>query len=366
MPELLPGLELDTRQVVKNRMQRLQILDIDHVLAQTRAIWDEFRNRDIFITGGTGFFGCWLLESFAKANRQLDLRASVTVLTRDPAGFQNKAPHLARDPAIHLLAGDVRSFSYPDTKFSHVIHAATSVSREQIENSPLDMLETIVDGTRHVLDFARSHGVRKLLFTSSGAVYGRQPPGMSHIPEAFEGGPDPLSPSSVYGEGKRVAEQLCALTPGIECKIARCFAFIGPHLPLDAHFAAGNFIRDAIANQPIHVRGDGAPRRSYLYAADLCIWLWTILANAPAMRAYNVGSENSISILDLARETAAVLRPGLEIRVDQPHSEGAETPQYVPATARAQQELGLKQFVPLRDAIRRTAEWYVSRGGSRP
>lgn len=343
-------------------MQPLAQQDLDHIGTHTWPLWEELRGQRIFITGGTGFFGCWLLESFLWVNAQLALNASAMVLTRAPAAFAAKAPHLASDPSIHLMEGDVRSFAFPKGEFQYVIHAATEASLFQIENSPDQMLSTIVDGARHVLDFAAQCGGRKLLLTSSGAVYGRQPPDLSHLPESYCGGPDPLDPRSVYGEGKRVAEQMCALAANSELqpKIARCFAFVGPGLPLDTHFAIGNFIADALACRPIHVRGDGSPYRSYLYAADLAIWLWTILLKGAPLRAYNVGSEEPISILELARAVVAVLRPGLEIHVEGQATPGAPAPRYVPQTARARKELDLMQQIGLREGIQRTAEWYAA------
>lgn len=143
------------------------------------------RGKRVFITGGTGFFGCWLLESFCWANDHLDLRASVTVLTRDPQTFARKAPHLAAHPAIRLYIGDVRSFDFPVGEFSHVIHAATEASAQLNDENPLWMLDTIVEGTRHTLEFARHCGTPKFLLASSGAVYGKQHPDLTHIPETM-------------------------------------------------------------------------------------------------------------------------------------------------------------------------------------
>ncbi|MHB1700645.1 MAG: NAD-dependent epimerase/dehydratase family protein [Acidobacteriaceae bacterium] len=336
--------------------------DLDHVLLHTRTLWEEMRGERIFITGGTGFFGCWLLESFRHANRELGLGAKATVLTRDAKAFARKAPHLAEEAAIALVEGDARSFEFPQEDHAFVIHAATDSGSKQTESGPLELALTIADGTRRALEFARSHGTRKLLLTSSGAVYGRQPSEVVHLPETYGGAPDPLLAASSYGESKRYAEQLCAAASsggtGLECKIARCFAFVGPHLPLDAHFAIGNFIRDAMEGRPIRIGGDGTPCRSYLYAADLAIWLWTMLFRAPALRAFNVGSEESMSIADLARATAATLRPGLEIAVAVKPDASAPVVRYVPSTQRAGEELGLRTLVVLQDAIRRTAAWH--------
>jgi dTDP-glucose 4,6-dehydratase len=343
--------------------------DLDHILTKTRPLWEEMRNKRIFITGGTGFFGCWLLESFSHINRQLNLNANATILTRDPAAFAMKCPHLAADPALAFHSGDVRTFSFPDGDFQYIIHAATeSTARQGAEQQPLeplDMLTTIIDGTARTLDFARTHATHKFLLTSSGAVYGKQPANLTHVPENYLGGPDPLNPASVYAEGKRVSEQMCALHSAhssIEIKIARCFAFVGPHLPLDAHFAIGNFIGDVLAGRQIQISGDGTPRRSYLYASDLAIWLWTMLFQAPGLIPINVGSDHDLSISELAQAVTESLDASTGIHVAKEPIPGADVARYVPSVDRAREMLGLSETVNLQEAIRRTAAWYLAAG----
>ena len=132
----------------------------------------------------------------------------------------------------------------------------------------------------------------------------------------------------------------------------------GPHLALDQGFAIGDFIRSALASQLITIRGDPTTMRSYLYAADLAVWLWTILSRATPLRPYNVGSDQAISIGALAEEVTSVLCPGLPVRIASSLQPGAAPSQYVPATQRSTEELGLRQTIFLRDAIRRTAEWH--------
>jgi dTDP-glucose 4,6-dehydratase len=335
--------------------------DLDLLLGHTAPLWDEMRGQRIFLTGGTGFFGCWLVESFCYINRQLSLGAEMTILTRNPEAFALKCPHLAADPAVTLLTGDVRSFAFPDGDYRYVIHAATETWARQVAETPLEMLSTIVAGTERTLEFAATHGAQKFLLTSSGAVYGKQPAGMTHVPETYAGGPDPLDPASAYAEGKRAAELLCALygkQTGLECKIARCWAFCGPHLPLDRHFAIGNFIGDVLAGRPIQIQGDGTPRRSYLYAADLAVWLWTIHFKAPALVPFNVGSARDVSILELAEIVAATLNSAAEIRVAGQPIEGVAPARYVPCVDRASQMLGLLELTTLEESIRRTAAWY--------
>jgi dTDP-glucose 4,6-dehydratase len=338
--------------------------DLDHVLEHTRPLWEEARGARIFITGGTGFIGCWLLESFARANERLALGAEALVLTRNPAAFARKAPHLANRADIRFHSGDARDFAFPAGRFSHVIHAATEASAQLNEEQPALMLETIVAGTRRALDFSARCGGQRFLLTSSGAVYGRQPPALTHLAEDYAGGPDVSNPQSAYGEGKRVSELLCAIQArqhGLEVKIARCFAFVGPYLPLEAHFAIGNFIRDAMAGGPIKVNGDGTPFRSYLYAADLAIWLWTILFKGASNRPYNVGSRQEVSIAETAAAVSGALPGKAPVVIAQKPVPGRPAERYVPETARAEQELGLRQWVALEEAIRRTAQWHKGR-----
>lgn len=332
--------------------------DLDHILIYTEGLWEDLRGKSLFITGGTGFFGCWLLESFAWANDKLDLNASALVLTRNYDAFKKNAPHLAANPSIQFHIGDVRNFKFPDGEFSHIIHAAATSAVATFHNEdPLVKFDTVVGGTRHVLDFAVQCHARKFLLTSSGAVYGKQPSGMTHVSEDYCGAPDPADPNSAWGESKRAAEFLSAYYSnkhGIETKIARCFSFVGPYLPLDIHYAIGNFIRDALNGGPILVNGDGTPHRSYLYAADLVIWLWTILFKGESCYVYNVGSEEDVTIAELANTVAQSFEKPLEVRIAKTPDLSRPADRYVPSTKRAEINLGLRQMINLGEAIERT------------
>lgn len=335
--------------------------DLDHILSHTDGLWEDLRDKRLFITGGTGFFGCWLLESFAWANEKLDLNASALVLTRNYEAFQENAPHLAANPAIKFHIGDVRDFNFPEGEFSHIIHAAATSAVATFDNiDPLMTFDIIARGSRHTLDFAAQCQARKFLMVSSGVVYGRQPSGTTHISEDYSGAPDPADPNSFLGESKRAAECLCALYSrryGIETKIARCFSFVGPYLQLDIHYAIGNFIRDGLNGGPIWIDGDGTPHRSYLYAADLAIWLWTILFKGKSCLAYNVGSEEGVTIAELANMVAQSFKKPVEVRIATAPAPNSTPERYVPSTRRAQIELGLGQHINLREAIKRTISY---------
>jgi nucleoside-diphosphate-sugar epimerase len=333
--------------------------DRAHVLVRTEELWRELRGARLLVTGGTGFVGSWLLESLKWANEHLDAGVEAVVLTRDPEGFARTRPHLAHARGVSLQAGDVRTFEPPPGPFSHVIHGAASADAALYTRESLAMFDTIVQGSRRVLDCAERDRAAVLLL-SSGAVYGRQPPDLEHVGEGFGGAPDPLDPAQVYAEGKRAAELLGAVhvrASGLPVKIARLFAFVGPYLPVDRHFAVGNFIRDRLAGGPITIAGDGTPFRSYLYGADLAIWLWTILVRGVAGRPYNVGSSRALTIEEVARTVAHAQPPVMAVARAKTPAPGVPPARYVPDTSRARDELGLNEWIGFEDGVRRTLQW---------
>ena len=231
--------------------------------------------------------------------------------------------------------------------------------------APLDRFDQIVTGTRNVLDFAVRVGAKRFLLTSSGGVYGAQPSTLERIPESYLGMPDPLSADNAYSVSKRLAEHLCALYSekhGLVTVVARCFAFVGPDLPLSAHFAIGNFIRDALDRPEIIVNGNGTPFRSYLYQDDLADWLLALLEKGRPAQAYNVGSDEALSIAELAHLVRDLIAPGKTVCLKRNASaETAVRNRYVPDINKVRSEFGLQVATSLADAIRLTAR-RVARG----
>ncbi|MHB8261238.1 MAG: NAD-dependent epimerase/dehydratase family protein [Bacteroidia bacterium] len=329
--------------------------DIEHIVTHTQAVWKEITGKTIFITGGTGFFGKWMLESFLYANSALSLNAKILVLSRNPDLFLSKYPSF-KNEAFSFIKGDVRDFQFPEQEIDYIIHAATEANVKLNIEQPLLMFDTIVVGTKHILELARIKNVKAILHTSSGAVYGKQPHDLTHITEDFKGSPDIYSANAAYSEGKRVAEMLCNFyyrEYGVNSKIARGFTFIGPYLPLDGDFAIGNFIQNLLAGDNIKVNGDGTPYRSYLYASDLSIWLWNILMFGKPCRPYNVGSDEGITIKELARLVAANSDKEIKVEIAMPTTNAAPL-RYVPSVKRAKEELGMKIYINLAEAIKKT------------
>lgn len=281
------------------------------------------------------------------------------MLSRDPQRFLDRMPHLAGRSEFKWLRGNPANFSFPDEQHDYLLHMATATSAHLGQTDPVKMLQSKLVSISHVLDYARYAGIRRMLVTSSGAIYGPQPAELSQIPETYVGAPDPTDPASAYGNGKRMVEQMCALAPEVETVIARCFSFIGPHLPLDGRFAAGNFLRDAVDGKSITIHGDGRAVRSYLHAADLTIWLLTLLLNGKDGRAYNVGGAEMVTIGELARLVSASCQQRPEVAL--PNSRNAASPNlYVPDVTRAASELGLRPIIGLEEAVTRTIAWMES------
>lgn len=318
----------------------------------------DFAGRRVFLTGGTGFVGTWLLEYWRVHTRT---RPAAFVLTRDPIAFAARCPQLAAESWITLIRGDVRSLDGLPPAIDAIVHGATAASRALNEDQPLEMISVVVDGTRRVLELCGHHRVRRLLFLSSGLAYGTQPATVEAIREAEMGHLDALNPNAAYGNAKHFAEHLClqhGRAFGFEPCIARMFAFVGPLLPLDAHFAAGNFLRDGLAQSTIRIGGDGTPLRTYLHAAELAHWLWVLLERGRASEAYNVGSDEVVSIREIAE--AVALQCGVAVHVSGTPQAGRPPARYVPDIRKAR-ELGLTPMVRLDESIRLTLAWHRRR-----
>lgn len=342
-------------------MSKALYQDCEHVLEYARDALVALRGGRIFMTGGTGFIGTWMLETFAHANRRLNLGASVVVMSRDPERFARTAPHLACDTRITFHAGTLGQDALPPGPFSTIIHAAGAGYEGRNAPRGSTVVAADVAATQIVLEWAASRPTRRMLFTSSGAVYGVTPPDIDGVDESFTGAPSPTDSTSGYAHGKRISEYYCAAfarEKSLSVSIARLFTFVGPHLALDGPYAIGNFIADALAKRPITIIGDGTAIRSYLYGSDLAAWLWTILEFGHAGAAYNVGSSIGTSVRALAEILSRASSDELPIVIRGEPEPGADPNRYIPDVTRARTELGLQQRVTCEEAVLKTLAWH--------
>ena len=331
--------------------------DLDEILEVAEVDIATFHGGRLLITGASGFVGRWFVESVLWANRRLDARIRVVLLARDIPSFINRLPQIASAPEVELLQGDVLRPLATIGSFDGIFHAATvpADGHEEQARAGRAVFDGALRGTENVLGTMARNPLASMLFTSSGAIYGRQPSRMRALKESVTLGPDPLSSDSAYAEGKRAAEFLCraAVNDGLKVKVARLFAFVGPYLPLNRTFAVGNFIRDALSGGPIIVRGDGRTVRSYLYASDMTAWLWRVFTKGQVARPYNIGSSNPITISDLANLIAVRTNPRVTT-IEDPGKRFGPIHRYTPNVSRIKDELAVEERVPLEDALSRT------------
>ena len=274
----------------------------------------DFSESILLITGGTGFFGKALLR-YWKCKKFVFKK--IYILSRNPDSFLAEHSSLIDNLNVHFIKIDILKAS--EIKLTenvdYVMHLATDTSAGP-SLSRLNLFNQIVKGTEEILKFAANHGVKKVLFTSSGAVYGSQPSQLDKIPEDYLGALDPMNVHSTYGLGKKAAEHLISLhaeSYEFDYVVARCFAFIGQDLPLNARYAIGNIIRDALNERDITLSGDGSPQRSYLHQDDLACCLTSMLLNSTKYKIYNVGSDIGITIEELATKIRDKFAPSKKI-----------------------------------------------------
>jgi nucleoside-diphosphate-sugar epimerase len=334
--------------------------DLEYIYEKTNHLLSEFSGKTIFITGGTGFIGKSMLDYFIYINQQKSIEFKLIILSRNPVNFLKKYPKY--DIAIfEFVKGDIITFDFNVLpKADLIIHAATDADAKLNNEQPLLMIDTIVEGTRNILDYAVRTKAAKVLYLSSGAIYGVQPYNMIGFTEDYTGGPDIRTTASAYSEAKRLAEQYCICYKKqykLDISIARCFAFVGPYLPLDMHFAIGNFINNGLKGEDIIIKGNGVPLRSYMYSADLIVWLLYVLVKGESGAAYNVGSDVSFSIHEIANEVAKNF-PSVSVQVIGQVNPTDRNQNYVPNVGKIKNDLQVPNILGLSESIERTIKFH--------
>jgi nucleoside-diphosphate-sugar epimerase len=328
-------------------------------LQRLLAAFERLDGSRILLTGGSGFVGKWMLQTAKIAQENSATQIEIVVPTRQLAADHVQKAIAIGCPNVSWVEGDFLNSQLDLGQIDMITHAATPASAQLNAENPVEMLRINVEAMKAVLRYAGNN--QPLLFTSSGAVYGTQPQSVGHI---SEGNVEPNPPSeqlNAYAQGKQIAERMCreAGSSG-QCSpiIARLFAFGGEYLPRDTHFAIGNFIQNALDQQPIAIQGDGRARRSYLYGADMATWLWSALAHGQTTSPFHIGSEQSVSILELAQTVATVSSEVLnyipEITVAKEIDLSESVHQYVPANSETRTALRVSEWTSLTELIRRT------------
>lgn len=342
--------------------------DFDRIFREDPGVFNFFRaleGRRLYISGATGFFGKNLLALLSWLYFEYGVYFEVEALSRFPGEFLKGHSWAGELPFVTWLAGDMR---HPWPSFGNcdmLLHAAADTTPRSTDawNEEFD---NIVMGTQMALDFCARKKVKRLLVVGSGSQYGVILQDENGRGVADGGGYSPPSHhESAYSKGKNESEILVDLfckVMGVSAVYARCFSFVGPGLSLERHFAIGNFIRNALDKEPIRLNSTGRSMRSYLYSADLAVWLLVALVAAPDGARINVGSDKGLSLLDLAEKIRVITCLDTEVAPSLIDSQ-QERSFYLPRIDQAR-KMGLKVWTPLENAIGRTMVWAnLSRAG---
>ena len=307
--------------------------------------------RSLLLIGGSGFFG----KSFLDAHRRGLLKPwsidRIIVVARSASSLLRDHPRLVGADVTLLDADAARAESLPSADF--VVHAASTTDARRYAEDPKAERANILGASDNYARLAeRVHRSSRIVFASSGAVYGQQPPHIPGLSEDFT----PADAATLvdykrdYAEAKRLSEERIADlgAEGLRTSIARCFAFVGYHLPRDQHFAIGNFMADGLAGRPVRLTARKAVYRSYMHADDLVHWLMTIAAAASEETPiYNVGSDEALTLT----EVAGVVSRRFGVPVEAPPIDDPAIDRYIPSIARARRELGLGLSLGLEAAV---------------
>jgi len=346
--------------MTKDSLARTVREETRRLFSNSLPYWHGLESARILMTGCSGLFGLWLLDLLRCANEELNLDIQAGVLTRHAGTFYSRYPHLQHMDGLTAIEGDIRSFVLGKFQPTHLIHGATTSAHETFNGeSPLRKFDTLVDGTRHLFSLMPYGSIRAGLFLSSGAYYGKVTEGAVCIAESHAIAPLPQDLDSALGHAKRAAEFLCHANAdelNIPLRVARCFSFSGAGLPLDLHYAVGDFVQQALNSQTVEVKGDGTAVRSYLHLGDLAIWLVALLSCPDRDKAMvvNVGSPKGLPIRQLAELVCALSprRPRVVVKGASDYAVGNPVRSiYVPSTACAL-EYGLLDWTPLYHSIK--------------
>lgn len=312
----------------------------------------------IVITGGAGFLGSHLSETLVARGHE------VVAVDNLVTGRRANVTQLEASGRFELIEHDVTEPFDVDGDVDGILHFASAASPVDYLKLPIETLRVGSQGTQNALELAARKGAR-LVFASTSEVYGD--PQVHPQPETYWGHVNPVGPRGVYDEAKRYAEALVLAyrkARGVDAGIVRIFNTFGPRMRPNDGRAIPNFVRQALAGEPVTVSGDGEQTRSICYVDDLVAAILAMLLETHDPGPVNIGNPHEISMRDLAQWIIELAGSSSTLEfIERPTDDPTVRR---PDTTKAQRLLGWSPQVPVETGLQRTIEWFRTEAASAP
>jgi nucleoside-diphosphate-sugar epimerase len=339
---------------------------VDAHAAQQPISWRGLQGARLLLTGCTGPFGLWILHRISHACARGELEVEeIVVLSRSSSRVDALLKHLHSACHARGLVADIRDLQLGQFSPTHVIHGATTTAAETFEGAkPEEKFHVLVDGTRSLINTLEKRPPTSMVFLSSGITYGsRLESGAS---EVSRHAPLTIDVEAALGHAKRAAEFLLSSACrrwDVQLWIARCFSFCGPGMPLNLHYALGDFIRQAMHSDKIIISGNAKTTRSYLHLADMAHSVLSLLNQTTLIKdqkIVNIGSDRALTLQEVAQIVANEINTKAQIKTNDiklKNKSGNSNSFYVPNIKKISKIIGPSTMISIETAIKQTEEF---------
>lgn len=290
------------KKLIKNKIVHN---DLEQLLNSKNIDWNIFAGKTFFITGATGTIGSFIIRALCHIKKHLAIDIKIVAAVRDEETAKNMYKSRLKSSYFELYVNDINNSIKYKKNVDYIIHAASPTNSRYFVENPADVFNSVVLGTKNVLEFAKEKNVESMVYLSSMEVYGDINDPDKILKEEDLGNIDIANPRSSYPMGKRAAETLCmeyAMQYGLPVKVARLAQVIGANVEYNDSRVYAQFARSVVEKKDIVLKTQGNTISSQCYITDVISAVFTLLLNGKDREIYNVANENStIAIKDIAK-----------------------------------------------------------------